>query len=122
MPRPTLLVGEPEPSQALSVRKLVLESAKFNVLTAHTAREAMDLFHIFPKTSGVILVIDPVMECEAVAKAVKQVTAKVPVIALSSRIGAKRAFADHHASSHQPEELSIWSVRFLATHGKRAKN
>ena len=26
MPRPTLLIAEPEPSQALSVRKLVLES------------------------------------------------------------------------------------------------
>src|SRR5437763_1250257 len=30
MPRPTVLVVEPEPHEALSVRKLVLETAKFN--------------------------------------------------------------------------------------------
>jgi hypothetical protein len=44
MPRPTVLVTEPEPLQALSVRKSVRETAKFNVLTAHSAREAMELF------------------------------------------------------------------------------
>jgi hypothetical protein len=39
MPGPTLLVAEPEPLEALSVRKLVLENAEFNVLTAHSRRE-----------------------------------------------------------------------------------
>ncbi len=37
MPRPTLLIAEPEPEQALSVRKLVLETGKFNVLTARAS-------------------------------------------------------------------------------------
>jgi hypothetical protein len=32
VPRPTFLMAEPE--QALSTRKLVLETAKFNVITA----------------------------------------------------------------------------------------
>jgi hypothetical protein len=36
--RPTLLVAESEPVEALSVRKLVLETDKFNVLTAHSFR------------------------------------------------------------------------------------
>jgi len=34
VPRPTFLMAEPEPEQALSTRKLVLETAKFNVITA----------------------------------------------------------------------------------------
>ena len=38
------------------MRKLVLETAKFNVLTAHSSREALDLFHLFPNVSLVILV------------------------------------------------------------------
>src|SRR4051812_48605380 len=46
MARPTLLVAEPEPEAALSVRKLVLETAKFNVLTAHSDEETVELFHV----------------------------------------------------------------------------
>src|SRR5690242_15065983 len=105
MPRPTLLVAEPEPLQALSVRKLVLETAKFNVLTAHSAREAMDLFHLFPNISAAVLVTDGQMNCETVAKAIKQATNKVPVIALEQRIGGRCEHADHHISSHEPEAL-----------------
>src|SRR5690349_2301472 len=48
MRRPTLIVAEPEPGQALSTRKLVLETAKFNVLTAHSTDEALDVFQSFP--------------------------------------------------------------------------
>jgi|SRR5579872_950086 len=55
VPRPTLLVAEPEPLQALSVRKLVLETGKFNVLTAHSTRESIDIFHMFPNISGAVL-------------------------------------------------------------------
>jgi hypothetical protein len=55
---PVKLVAEPEPSQALSVRKLVLETAKHNVLTAHSTREALDLFHLFPNVSMAVLVGD----------------------------------------------------------------
>jgi hypothetical protein len=40
MPRPTLLVAESEPVEALSVRKLVLETGEFSLLTAHSFREA----------------------------------------------------------------------------------
>ena len=65
MPRPTLLVAEPEPSQALSVRKLVLETAKYNVLTAHSSREALDLFHLFPNVSMAVLVGDDGIDCNA---------------------------------------------------------
>jgi hypothetical protein len=41
MPRPTILVAEEEPSQALSVRKLVFETAKFNAFTAHSTRQTL---------------------------------------------------------------------------------
>lgn len=48
------LVPEPEPQQALSVRKLVLETG-INVLTAHSTREEVDLFHLFPNITAAIL-------------------------------------------------------------------
>ena len=39
MRRPTFIVAEPEPDQALSSRKILLETFKFNVITAHSEPE-----------------------------------------------------------------------------------
>jgi len=105
MPRPTLLIAEPEPLQAISVRKLVLETAKFNVLTAHSAHEAMELFEMFPKLSAAILVKGTGKECEDVAKNIKKSSHSVPVIVLTSTIGYRCQWADHHVSSFEPEKL-----------------
>jgi len=105
MPRPTLLVAEPEPQQALSVRKLVLETGKFNVLTAHSSREALDLFQLFPNISAAILVGQTEIDCDDVGKRIKSATNKIPVIFLHATIGGHCASADHHLSSHEPELL-----------------
>ncbi len=105
MPRPTILVAEPEPSQALSVRKLVLETAKFNVLTAHSTREALDLFHLFPNVNLAVLVPSNNVDCNIVASAVKKATTKVPVVFLHSAIGAVCKEADHSLQAGEPEEL-----------------
>ena len=106
MPRPTLLVAEPEPQEALSVRKLVLESAKFNVLTAHSTREALDFFPMFPNISAAVLVGDGPVECGVVADQIKgTVDGKVPVVFLSPRIGGICRSADYNLGSHEPEKL-----------------
>ena len=105
MPRPTLLVAEPEPSQALSVRKLVLETAKFNVLTAHSTREALDIFHLFPNISAAVLVGETSIDCDKVGSSVKKATDKVPIIYLHGSMGGRCAFADQDLSSHEPETL-----------------
>ena len=49
------MVAEPEPLQALSTRKLVLETGKFNVLTAHSTEEGIDLLRLFPNVDAIIL-------------------------------------------------------------------
>ena len=105
MPRPTLLVAEPEPEQALSVRKLVLETGKFNVLTAHSTCEAVDLFHLFPNISAAILVSDEGMDCGKIAATIKSATKEIPVVFLTAKIGARCQFADQTLSSHEPEKL-----------------
>ncbi|HEX3585809.1 MAG TPA: response regulator [Candidatus Angelobacter sp.] len=105
MPRPTILVAEPEPAQALSVRKLVLETAKFNVLTAHSTREALDTFHLFPNIDMAVLVMNDAIDCGLIARSIKEVTKKIQVVALSPRIGDKCENADHMLSSHEPEQL-----------------
>lgn len=105
MLRPALLVAEPEPAQALSVRKLVLETAKFNVLTAHSTREALDIFQLFPNLSAAVLVMNHVIDCCQIAKAIKATTPKIPVVAIGPRPGQMCNDADHNLSSHEPEEL-----------------
>lgn len=105
MARPTLLVAEPEPLQALSVRKLVLETAKFNVLTAHSTREALDLFHLFPNISMAVLVGESSIDCDAVAKHIRTTTDKVPIVFVSGRIGAKCEYAHHSRPTGEPEAL-----------------
>ena len=48
MPRATFLIVEVEPPEGISARKLVLETAKHNVITAYSAHEGLELFHRFP--------------------------------------------------------------------------
>jgi CheY-like chemotaxis protein len=103
--RPTILVAEPEPLQALSVRKLVLETAKFNVLTAHSTHEAMEFVEEFPKISAAVLVAEDSIDCEQIAGAIHKKLAAVPIIALSPREGFSCPGAHHNLSSHKPEEL-----------------
>jgi CheY-like chemotaxis protein len=105
VPRPTLLVAEPEPSQALSVRKLVLETSKFNVLTAHSSREALDIFHLFPNISAAVLVGESTIDCDEVASKIKDTTEKVPIIYLHGSVGGRCFCSDHDISSHEPEAL-----------------
>jgi DNA-binding response OmpR family regulator len=97
-------VAEPEPAQALSVRKLVLETAKFNVLTAHSTREALDLFHLFPNISMAVLVEEDNM-CGDVAREIRNTTSKVPIIYVTGRIGGKCEHADYSVPMGEPESL-----------------
>jgi DNA-binding response OmpR family regulator len=105
MPRPTILVAEQEPSQALSVRKLMLETAKFNVLTAHSTREALDIFNLFPNISLAVLAFGNGVDYDKVAKAIKSARDEVPVIFLHPQVTASCKYADHNLSSYEPEKL-----------------
>ncbi|MBV8206402.1 MAG: response regulator [Acidobacteria bacterium] len=105
MRRPSIIVAEPEPEQALSTRKLVLETSKFNVLTAHSTEEAIELFQAFPNASAVVVVDSKSIDCVRVLNFVRTVTNSTPLIALSARLADNCAAADHHLSSHDPEAL-----------------
>ena len=64
MARPTLVVAETEPVAALSVRKLVLETAKFNVLTAHSAAEAAEIFDKAPQIVSALVIVSDLKGAE----------------------------------------------------------
>jgi hypothetical protein len=83
----------------------VLETAKFNVLTAHSTREALDLFHLFPNILMTILVGDDGIACDAVAGHLKNTTDKIRVVFLSARIGGLCHYAYHNVLTGEPENL-----------------
>ena len=103
--RPALLVLEPEPEQAVSIRKLVLETGKFNVLTAHSTQEALEIFHAFPNVSAAVVVADHAVDCEGIVQTIKAAKRDLPVVYLSPRVGAVCRPADYTLSSHEPEQL-----------------
>jgi hypothetical protein len=103
--RPTIIVAEAEPGQALSTRKLVLETAKFNVLTAHSTDEALDIFQSFPNVSCLVAVDGETIDCERILKFAHTIRGDVPLVALSPRPAFKCAPANHHLSSYDPEAL-----------------
>lgn len=90
----------------------MLETAKFNVLTAHSNREALDIFHLFPNISMAVLVGESGLDCDSIAKSIRSATEKVPIIFLTSRIAAKCEWANHSLQSGEPERL-LETVRSL---------
>jgi|SRR3954463_1607040 DNA-binding NtrC family response regulator len=102
--RPTILIAEQEPNEALSVRKLVVQTAKFNVVSAYTAKEAKELLDKFPNFQAAVVVSD-LEDCEKVASAAKATNPSMPVIVLSPNPSYRCGNADHRISSHEPEEL-----------------
>jgi CheY-like chemotaxis protein len=104
MPRPAILIAEPEPADALSTRKLVMETGKFNVLTAHSSKEAIEIEQQSPAIVAMVAVAG-LLGVEPAIKTVKGHRPGLPVILLSPNQTERFDGVDHHVSSHDPEAL-----------------
>jgi CheY-like chemotaxis protein len=103
--RPSFIVAEPEPEQALSSRKLLLETFKYNVLTAHSVRETVEMVGLFPNSDALIVHCRlPEFDADTAIKEVKSRAPNLPIIALCPTEGELK-WADHIVQSHQPQEL-----------------
>lgn len=106
MIRPCFLVIDREFPGSISTRKLVIETAKFNVLTAYSGREALEIFRRFPAVDGVVLDggIDDI-SAEELTEELKAIQPKIPVvvIAFPGFDGCPRA--DFHLESFNPAKL-----------------
>ena len=106
MIRPCFLVIDREFPGSISTRKLVIETAKFNVLTAYSGREALEIFKRFPAVDGVVLDggIDDI-SAEELTEELKTLQPKIPVvvIAFPGFDGCPRA--DFHLESFSPAKL-----------------
>jgi hypothetical protein len=105
MPRPAFLIAEPEPTHALSARKLVVETAKFNVVTAHTSGETLEALQKFPNVDAIIVHSELSGKAADIFAKVKQVDSQKPTILLMSGVQRSREGADHILPSDEPETL-----------------
>ncbi|HEU4635672.1 MAG TPA: response regulator [Edaphobacter sp.] len=106
MARPCFLVIDREFPGSISTRKLVLETAKFNVLTAYSGKEAIDTLRRFPDVDGIVM--DGEMEdipAEDLAQLFKTAVPDTPVIVICAPGGPECPSADHRVESFQPQLL-----------------
>jgi CheY-like chemotaxis protein len=103
--RPAFIVAEPEPEQALSTRKLLLETFKFNVITGHSVLETLELVNLFPNVSALIVHCGlPGFDSGEAIVTVKKTKPDLPIIALTPT-ERELKWADHVVHSHHPQEL-----------------
>jgi DNA-binding NtrC family response regulator len=106
MTRPCFLVVDREFPGSISTRKLVIETAKFNVLTAYSASEAVELLKLFPALSGAV--IDDGIEgisTEKLIAALKKIQGNLPVVVVAAPGERMCKGADFQVRSFEPAKL-----------------
>jgi DNA-binding NtrC family response regulator len=111
--RLVVLMIEVEQPEGVSTRKLILETARHNVITAYNAKTGIELLRRFPNVD--VIVVHTEMEnvsFENTVREVKKIRDKIPVIGISPQDDRDIDGADYMISSHDPQAL----LRLLAEH------
>jgi len=106
MIRPCYLVIDRESSSGISTRKLIIETAKLNVITAYSSKEAIATLKKYPNIDGVVL--DAGMEdmpTEKLIAALKELNPSITVILVSTPRHTPCPDADHNVESFDPRKL-----------------
>ena len=100
-----VLMMEEEQPEGLSARKLVVETAKHNVLTAYNLPNGLDLLHRFPNVD-VILVHSRLLDQKTdLLGEVKRICPGKPIILATPFANDHRPGADYIVDSHKPHDL-----------------
>jgi DNA-binding response OmpR family regulator len=106
MVRPCFLIIDQEYSGNISTRKLVIETAKFNVITAYSGEEALETLTKFPFVDGIVL--DPGVRdlpCSLLVKRIKESHPRLAII-LAGTLGKDHCDgADYYLETFDPNKL-----------------
>ena len=106
MIRPCFLVIDREFAGSISTRKLVIETAKFNVITAYSSLEAIATLQAYPAMNGAVIDANmPQMPCAELIAELKKIKPTLPVVVVSAPGAAACTGADFHLESFDPKKL-----------------
>lgn len=106
MIRPCFLVIDREFAGSISTRKLVIETAKFNVITAYSGKEALETFTRFPALDGIVIDcgIEDIPAAD-LTRQLKTLQPKIPIIVISPPGSKDCPQADFQLQSFEPAKL-----------------
>jgi CheY-like chemotaxis protein len=111
-----LLMVEVEQPEGISARKLILETARHNVITAYSGRQAVDLLRRFPNVD--LAVVHTELEGTSFTETVRQLKvtrSDLPIVAISPEADREVEGVDYMLSSHDPQKLlQLLAERFEA--------
>ena len=106
MVRPCFLVIDQEYAGSISTRKLVIETAKLNVITAYSSVEAIETLEKYPAVNGVVLDANmPDMACDELVGKLKALQPDTPVIVVGGPKQWECGKGDHYLDSFDPKRL-----------------
>jgi len=102
--RPCFLVVDQEFAGSISTRKLILETAKFNVITAYSYPEARATVELFPNLSAVVVNARSDGRAEAL---LQHITTSHPTVkrVLTGRKTDMHTLVDLHVETYSPDAL-----------------
>jgi CheY-like chemotaxis protein len=108
MTRPCFLVIDREFAGSISTRKLVIETAKYNVVTAYSALEAVETLERFPKMDGAVIDsgVNDIL-CNDLVIRLRAIRPDLPIIALAAPGVEDCTNADHLLESFAPDKLLV---------------
>ena len=106
MKRPCILVIDHEFPGTISTRKLVIETAKFNVITAYSSHEGMETLERFPNVDAVVLNSgNRDIPCAELVAAIKKMLPKLPVVVTSDSGQDDCGMGNHSVRTFEPASL-----------------
>jgi CheY-like chemotaxis protein len=114
--RLVVLMVEVEQPEGISARKLILETARHNVITAYSGNGAVELLRRFPNVD--VAVIHTQLEGSQfirLVREIKKIRPDLPIVALSPVADGYVDGVDHTLSSYDPQLLlHLLAERFEA--------
>lgn len=105
--RPCFLILDFDFPGSISSRKLVIESAKLNVITAYSAWEAIETLERFPRVDGVVVNanLEGHMSCHEIIEALRKVRSSIRIVTVSASGHDPCGGEQFHVSSYDPRQL-----------------
>jgi|tagenome__1003787_1003787.scaffolds.fasta_scaffold20508435_2 hypothetical protein len=100
-----ILMIEAEQPEGLSARKLVVETAKHNVLTAYCKEDGLDLLRRFPNVDAILVHSALLADTPHILSEIREGAPDVPIILAAPFGNLRSPLVNFVVDSHIPQEL-----------------